>query len=491
MSYTTPTVRTTGDLITSSIWNTDIVANIIAIVAGLVGVGFAQLDCLGTGTPPALSTAGHATAYFNSTLNALLVSLNGGAYGPAASGVQQVFRGLALRTHPDNVVAYSKVMLTHADEIVMDDGTRAPSWDALTADITASGAGGLDTGTEGASRWYEIYAIRKSSDGTKNLLFHRALDYLADQTQHVDNTRENLRQGATDRVKLAQGFQLATAGVIPFVDVLIQRQGSPTGSFWFTIEGDNAGSPNGTPVATSDKMNVALLQSGGTNQEVRAVFRVPFTGATATQYHLVLQGDYAASGANYMQWEGNTANAYANGSSKKFDGTTWTATASAADFWFTIFVTENNAAVTMPSGYDQKCKIGYVYNDAGSNFDRFTAKDRHVTVICDALNDNSPGTTTLITFQIQDMSVLIPPGPIMLYLGVGNSGNGNFTQVSGLPNFFGTTADRVEGLAQKPAVSSNAALASNELEPLLTEYQAVYWAVTANTGAFFVHGWEW
>lgn len=35
-------------------------------------------------------------------------------------------------------------------------------------DITTSGASGLDTGSEGSSRWYYIYIIRKSSDGTIN-----------------------------------------------------------------------------------------------------------------------------------------------------------------------------------------------------------------------------------------------------------------------------------------------------------------------------------
>jgi hypothetical protein len=38
MSYTAPTLRSTGDLITASIWNTDLVNDIIAIFGGAIGL---------------------------------------------------------------------------------------------------------------------------------------------------------------------------------------------------------------------------------------------------------------------------------------------------------------------------------------------------------------------------------------------------------------------------------------------------------------------
>jgi len=44
----------------------------------------------------------------------------------------------------------------------------------LTLDITASGAGGLDTGTEANSTYYYVYLIRKSSDGTVSAIFSTA-----------------------------------------------------------------------------------------------------------------------------------------------------------------------------------------------------------------------------------------------------------------------------------------------------------------------------
>jgi hypothetical protein len=100
-----------------------------------------------------------------------------------AGGAAGVFRGLHLRTSPNADVAATTVTLLRADEIVSDDGYPWSVTTPLSAVISSSGAGGLDTGAEAASTWYEIYAIRKSSDGTKNLLLHKAPTFSLDQSQ--------------------------------------------------------------------------------------------------------------------------------------------------------------------------------------------------------------------------------------------------------------------------------------------------------------------
>lgn len=48
--------------------------------------------------------------------------------------------------------------------------TRTTAAGALTVDITVSGAGGLDTGSEANSTWYNVWFIQKSSDGTQSLI---------------------------------------------------------------------------------------------------------------------------------------------------------------------------------------------------------------------------------------------------------------------------------------------------------------------------------
>ena len=80
MSYTAPTLRSTGNLITASIYNTDIISNIIAIVAGLIGQGFAAIDLLGA-TLPSVSAAGHALVAADAA-GALWASSNGGPFVP-------------------------------------------------------------------------------------------------------------------------------------------------------------------------------------------------------------------------------------------------------------------------------------------------------------------------------------------------------------------------------------------------------------------------
>jgi len=80
------------------------------------------------------------------------------------TGLNQDFRGLHLRTSPNADVANTTVTLIKADAITMANTTGVglglsaltETWTNLSAVITSSGAGGLDTGSEAASTWYEI-----------------------------------------------------------------------------------------------------------------------------------------------------------------------------------------------------------------------------------------------------------------------------------------------------------------------------------------------
>src|SRR5689334_578384 len=96
----------------------------------------------------------------------------------ATQSLSQSFRGLRVQTHPDSDVAASKILFS-ADAIVMSDGQEVQSWSNIVIDMAAAGAGGLDTGTEQNSTWYELYAIY---DGTnKKGILHRAKDFFLDE----------------------------------------------------------------------------------------------------------------------------------------------------------------------------------------------------------------------------------------------------------------------------------------------------------------------
>lgn len=418
----------------------------------------------------------------------------------ADAGEREAFKGLHLRTDPDNNAAATRVLLVSADEIIMDDGTLVTDWRGANANVALSGAGGLDTGVEQADTWYEIYAIGKKSaglgsrafiggGGASDLLLHRAKDFFLDEDQPSTNTGHTLRDAAA-RTKLAQGFQVDTAGAFPFVDVLIKKIGAPTGNVTLQLAADAAGDP-GTVVAVSDTMEITNLSTTAT--WVRFIFRTPPTLAALTQYHLVMTGDYAISGANHIRWEADSAQPYPRGTLKGFDGASWAGIG--ADTTFKIYVTRNDAAVTMPAGWDQKCHIGYVYNGAGSDFKRFIAQNRFVK-FAGPNADTKVGDNTQTTPTKQDIPEFVPPAKsVKIYISVG------IDAVS--PVYLGPAPD---GYVFSPTPGSRfiqgghvtfsgAATGKDDpflpVAPFVTETQATYSCVDSGAVTGFVQAFEW
>ena len=403
-------------------------------------------------------------------------------------GISQDFKGLSLRTSPNADVAATTVVLDHADEIVMDTGNRVATWDDLSAIITTAGAGGLDTGSEAASTWYEIYAIRKSSDGTKNLLLHRAKDYFLDEQQTTQDNGASLRQAsAPTRTQLAQGFQTSNTGYVEFVDLRIsQDNGTISGRVWLTIEADSSGNPSGTPLATSDKIDAESINTS--SQWVRFVFRTPVSVTAATQYHLVLSGDYTPNDTVNIGWKADATGDYANGVWKSLDSGTWN-TITGYDAMFKIYVTQNNTSVTLPSGYDQKAHVGYVYNGSDSNFIKFTAQGRHVWYMPD--NSNGPDWVALSTSAtvptLTSLVAFVPPGPVRFIFTAQNDNATGSTIIGGVSSPGAGTSDyggfyMIEDAANDQEISP----------PVQTEYQAFYMrALTAGTSYILPRQYEW
>jgi hypothetical protein len=455
MAWTAPTLRITGELITATIWNTDLVANLLLLKTS--------------------------------------ISDDGATWTGVAQKTIQSFRGLRARTHPDQDVAASKLSLLNLDEVVMSDGSRYQPTASLplAADITVAGAGGLDTGAEANSTWYEYYLIGKSSTGLASdlrLLLHKAKTYTIDTSfTTATNASRALRLAtatATDR--LAQGVQFASAGPLTFQDVIVQRQGAVSGRIWFSIQADSAGSPSGTPLATSDKLDAGALPAIATN--VRIPFRTPFTVVAGTQYHLVMEGDYTRSDTVNVLLFGVAAGGYANGVGKEFNGTVWANASGVGDFWFKAALTLNTAAPTMPAGYDQTCKLGYVYNNSSGNFEPFIQSDRRLWYMTDHLMVSGSTTTneTLI-----DLSSVLPPGPIKVWGAAENTANASSVCVGPVPD--GTdmrTTTLNHNVFQQQAAAANSMTTGLSSE-LLTELQGMYFRVNGGTGFVWITGFEW
>jgi hypothetical protein len=399
--------------------------------------------------------------------------------------VTNVLRGLRLRTHPDADQAASKLLLLHADALVMDDGEEVLDWNNIVMDLAVSGAGGLDTGSEQASTAYQAYAIRRKSDNTRLGLLHRAKDYFLDEDSTTGEDGQHALRDAAGRERQGNGFKVDTTGLLPFIKAKVAKVGTPTGRYWFTIETDSSGLPTGTILATSRKYDISRLPT--TSLLVQIVFDSPATLPAATQYHLVLRGDFPISGSNYMVWRADTSAAtYGNGSKETFDGTSWVADTD-DDFIFQIFITRNETAVVMPSGYDQKCLLHPgVMNDGSSNLKPFIQHDRRVYTGGGAASKIGAWPTT---GAIVPLSAFLPPTPVMVKLGLGNTGGAQGLAVGPLQ-----ATDVADDGTDRPdtVVGKVWAAAGNVPYEVLNRIPVEYQAIMADGGDDgWVLGYEW
>jgi hypothetical protein len=320
------------------------------------------------------------------------------------------FVNLVIQTHYTPSLKHKQVILTHADMITLDDGISVPEWNNLVADITISGAGGLDVGVENPSRWYEILAIRKISDGTKAIIFHEASRIVLDQslttTTDAGITVRKLTGGTA--TKVSQSFVPANTGPLTSVELEVSCTGTPTGLIWVTLEADSGGFPSGTPLATSRIMDVARLPTD--KARMRFLFDTNTSVSLGTTYHIVYQGDYTVSDTSYSTIWGVTAGGYASGSASEFRVAWFTSVSlgGPADLWFKTFIqTTPGTDATLPSGYDQKTIISYVYNDSSSNFKSYIQKDRMMSMGVSA--DWRAFTPLTGLVEAVDLIAFIPP----------------------------------------------------------------------------------
>ncbi|HEY7649875.1 MAG TPA: hypothetical protein VID04_12805 [Methylomirabilota bacterium] len=423
----------------------------------------------------------------------------------------QTFRNLRLGTHPDAPDDLSKVRLFGADEIVMNDGFRSTDWPVLTADITASGAGGLDTGSEENATWYEIHAIRKSSDGARHIMYHKSDHYALDQFLVTGNDAfvALRRSSAPHRLKQAQGFTPSVPGTLPYVDLLLKLPSTtPTGNMWVTIEGSNGGVPDNTSLATSDKIRIRQLATSIPNRAlwVRFVFRTPPALTASTLYHIVLQADYTQSDTVVLSWGCDASSPpYPGGARSTTDnGTSWTAN-STRDFLFRAWIKIAQAALTMPPGYDQNCLIGFVFNNSSGNHHQFYARDK--SVIRPVWNAGIAQVVfrtnqrdTAYPGAVLDMTSFIPPRAYRVRVGVetgytSNPGAIQQMQANIRTEFPDTDIIRVNHLA--PPSAGNLAMAEADVDfpeigGQVFRYLLASTDVAANkTILIAAHGYEW
>lgn len=474
-----------------SAWVDAVEASINALISSTTNPGVSPAD--------AIDEIVEARGNFD-TLNdrlSAIVDVDGLPATTNGRGVTQTFRGLHLRTSQLYADSLHKVELTRAREIVYNDGqSDAEEYTGinstvlpLTADIEVAGAGGLDTGAEAGVTWYEIYIIRNDVTGTRNLLLHKAPRFVTDQNHVTNDGSHSLRRAtAPVNTKLAQSFQISTTSPVEMVDVLLVRAGAVSGNIWYTIEANVGGSPSGVPLATSNVVDASLINTS--NQRIRFTFRSPATLDTGVTYHLVLQGDYAASNAVNISWRADTTAAtYPLGLKEFYDGVGWAGDAD-DDFYFTVYTTVGDSTPVLPTGYTQYCLIGYVYNDGGLEFLPFIAFDHKVVYLSET--QISSGITESAPLLV-DLHEILPPCLVAFNPIVISTVNGADMCVGPVPDGISAAAGfhRFMGAVRfsNPAGDNSIKI---ELAPVLTQYQACYLSSgAAATFDAWVGMWEW
>lgn len=290
--------------------------------------------------------------------------------------VKNTHTGLVLRTDRDSNEAARIVEIVSVDSIVMDDGTvfdnSDNSWTGKYADITASGAAGLDTGAETGGCWYDIYAIATEA-GSKGMILHKAKSWSDEAAYSTGEDASQNVGSATSNQSVSQGFKLSASGRLRYAQLKLLKVGSPTGNISCAVYSDNAGVP-GSLLASSHSLDIAKLPTTAAWVQFTFAHTAPTLSVSPTQYHVAIGISVDAS--NYLQWRmDGSAATYTDGSKATWNGSAWTADTD-DDMMFTIGLEVNNSAVTMPTNYTKKCHLGWVFNNASSDFVAFIQAGR-------------------------------------------------------------------------------------------------------------------
>lgn len=400
-------------------------------------------------------------------------------------------QGVVLRTARSSVTAASTVELIECDSIVMDDGVAlrndSGEWSGKTAAITASGAGGLDTGSEDTVQWYEIYAIAKE-DGTRNLLLHKPRDWTTDTFNTTGEDSAQPVRAAAANTLVAQGFQLFNSNEIRAISLRLSKVGSPTGTMSLVVYTDSGGAPN-----ISEIQSYYLDVSRLTSEVSDVLFTFPRTGnilSGSTQYHVSLQGNWTINGTDYVEWRmDGSAGTYAEGSKSLWNGSSWSAVTD-DDMIFTVYVEDAASSVTYPSGYTKKCFLGWVYNDDDGDFVPFiqkgtTRRTLNVTI------DNSRAAACDGTTHVEDFVDVLPPVECLEAM-VGATGTGTQVGVIAIGGIDATDLSPVGAStgAQAVVISGTTADRLTFVMPVLVEHG--FAMVNGTDGAdLYVVGFSW
>jgi hypothetical protein len=375
------------------------------------------------------------------------------------SPISQETLGLSIGSHWHPYKKTTTILLKNANAIVMENGDHVSGWSNLTANITTSGAGGLDSVSGlAANTWYSVYAIYNPDTGNKALLLHQLETRVIDQNWPIaiDTEVAFLGFNATNATnpftryvtKLSQSFVPTVTAPVYGVEVRMGCQLIDAGNCWITLEHDDGfGNASGSVVATSRVISTLERGPVGTSPgtwNTLFLFDTLTTLGSGGRYHFVVNTDRLPAvtlDANAITIEGNTApttnilqrNFMASVGYNAFPGNdiysgygdcrswnavsqswwttsnTGTGFAEPTDLYFKIWHIFNRNNVVLPAGYTQKALIGYACTNVNSRLKEYKQVDR---TMCTGYSDDWWGWTSSASPQGNELVLLshvIPP----------------------------------------------------------------------------------
>jgi hypothetical protein len=130
---------------------------------------------------------------------------------------------------------------------------------------------------------------------------------IRDIDQYRETQTTSIVVGTAGNPDESVAFTTASAYSLEAVSLYLTRNGTPTDNVYVTVEGDSGGSPDGSPIATSEDIDPDSVMAAGAAFWNLFTFSSPPSLSSGTTYHLVLRRDGATHATNNVSWHYDTS----------------------------------------------------------------------------------------------------------------------------------------------------------------------------------------
>lgn len=138
-----------------------------------------------------------------------------------------------------------------------------------------------------------------------------------------DDTDLNFGRAATNNTQVAIQFTPRQNITVSELKAFLRKFGSPTDNVFVEIQGDSAGSPDGSAISNGTSNDIAGSGLTTSYVETTITFAAAFSLTANTPYWIVFQRDSTLDNSNYYQVECSSDGDYGNFDCQKYNGSAW------------------------------------------------------------------------------------------------------------------------------------------------------------------------